>query len=43
MNTKNAYIIGERVYPLALLSVGVVFTFGWIGLLGYGFLVLIGY
>jgi hypothetical protein len=43
MLTKSASIIVERVYPLALLSVGLVFTFGWIGLLGYGFLALIGY
>jgi hypothetical protein len=43
MLTKNASIIGERIYPLALLFVGLVFTCGWIGLLGYGLLALIGY
>jgi hypothetical protein len=43
MLTRNADLVGERIYPLALLVVGVVFTFGWIGLLGYGLLFLIGY
>jgi hypothetical protein len=43
MLTKSAYLVRERIYPLALLFVGLVFTFGWIGLLGYGLLVLLGY
>ena len=43
MATRNAYLVQERIYPLVQLSVGVVFTFGCIGLLGYGLLALIGY
>jgi hypothetical protein len=43
MLTRNAYLVGERIYPLASLFVGVAFTFGSIGLLGYGLLILIGY
>ena len=43
MPTGNAYLSRERILPLASLFVALVFTFGWIGLLGYGLLVLIGY
>ena len=42
MLARNEYLVRERVYPLVQLSVGVVFTFGCIGLLGYGMLALIG-
>ena len=43
MLTKNAYLVQERIYPLAQLSAGIVFTFGCIGLLGYSILALMGY
>jgi hypothetical protein len=43
MPIKNAYLVQERIYPLTSLSVGIVFTFGCIGLLGYGLLVIMGY
>jgi hypothetical protein len=43
MAVKNAYLVQQRIYPLVLLSVGIVFTFGCIGLLGYGMLALMGY
>ena len=43
MLTRSAYLVRERVYPLASLCVGIVFTFGWIGLLGYGLLALMDY
>ena len=42
MPTKNAYLVQERIYSLVQLFVGLVFTFGCIGLLGYGLLVLLG-
>jgi predicted RND superfamily exporter protein len=43
MLTKNAYLVRERILPLASILVGLVFAFGWIGLLGYGLLVVMGY
>jgi hypothetical protein len=43
MAAKNAYLVQERLYPLVQLSVGVVFSFGCIGLLGYGLLAIMGY
>jgi hypothetical protein len=43
MPVKNAHLVQERIYPLVQLSVGVAFTFGCIGLLGYGMLALMGY
>jgi hypothetical protein len=43
MLTRNGYLVPERIYPLASLCVGIVFTFGCIGLLGYGMLALMGY
>jgi hypothetical protein len=43
MLTKNAYLVQERIYPLASLCVGILFTFGCIGLLGYGLLAIMGY
>ena len=43
MPTKNVYLVQERIYPLVQLFVGLVFTFGCIGLLGYGALALMGY
>lgn len=43
MLTRSAYLVRDRVYPLALLFAGLVFTVGWIGLLGYGLLSLLGY
>ncbi|HWS07695.1 MAG TPA: hypothetical protein VN362_07665 [Xanthobacteraceae bacterium] len=43
MVTRNAYPVRERIYPLALLFVGMTATLGGIGLLGYGLLALMGY
>jgi hypothetical protein len=43
MITRTAYSLRERVYPLAVLFVGLTATFGGIGLLGYGLLALMGY
>jgi hypothetical protein len=43
MITRAAYSVRERVYPLAVLFVGLMATFGGIGLLGYGLLALMGY
>ena len=43
MLTRNAYLVQARIYPLVQLCVGVVLTFGCIGLLGYGILALMGY
>ena len=43
MLTRNAYLVQERIYPLVQLSVAIVFTFGCIGLLGYGVLAIMGY
>ena len=43
MDTRNAYLIRERIYPLGQLFVGLVFTSGCIGLLGYGLLALMGH
>ena len=43
MLTRNAHLVRQQIYPLVQLSVGVVFTFGCIGLLGYGILALMGY
>jgi hypothetical protein len=40
MLTRSAYLVKDRVYPLALLFVGLVLTVGWIGFLGYGLLTL---
>ena len=33
----------DRVGPLAYLFVALVLTVGWIGLLGYGLLILLGF
>jgi hypothetical protein len=43
MVARNAYPVRERIYPLALLFVGMTATLGAIGLLGYGLLALMGY
>jgi hypothetical protein len=43
MITRTAYSVRERVYPLAVLFVGLTAAFGGIGLLGYGLLALMGY
>jgi hypothetical protein len=43
MLTRNAHLVRERIYPLGSLFVGIVFTFGCIGLLGYGMLALLGH
>jgi len=43
MLTRSASLARERIYPLALLFVGLVFVVGWIGLLGYGLLAVMGY
>jgi hypothetical protein len=43
MVTRNTYPVRERVYPLALLFMGLTAAFGGIGLLGYGLLALFGY
>ena len=42
MLTRNAHLVQERIYPLVQLFVGLVFTFGCIGLLGYGLLAIMG-
>ena len=43
MLTRTLYSVRGSVGPLAFLVVGLIFTVGWIGLLAYGFLALIGY
>jgi hypothetical protein len=43
MIIRNAYLVPQRIYPLVQLSVGIVFTFGCICLLGYGILAFMGY
>ena len=43
MLARNASLFCERLGPLTFLLVGFVLAVGWIGLLGYGFLALIGY
>jgi hypothetical protein len=43
MTTKNIYLVRKSVGPLAFLFVGLTLTVGWIGLLGYGLLALIGH
>ena len=43
MLTRNAYLVQQQIYPLVRLSAGIAFTFGCIGLLGYGMLALLGY
>jgi hypothetical protein len=43
MLARNTYLLGDRVGPLAYLSLALVLTVAWIGLLGYGLLVLLGH
>ena len=43
MLTRNAYLTREQFLPLASVFVGLVFMVGWIGLLGYGLLAIMGY
>jgi hypothetical protein len=43
MLARSLYLVGESVGPVAFLVVALIFTVGWIGLLAYGFLALIGY
>jgi hypothetical protein len=43
MLARGASMVYDRVGPLAFLFFGLVLTVGWMGLLGYGFLALIGY
>jgi hypothetical protein len=43
MIARSVSFVRESGGPLALLFVGLTLTAGWIGLLGYGFLRLIGY
>jgi|HubBroStandDraft_5_1064220.scaffolds.fasta_scaffold342722_2 hypothetical protein len=43
MVTRSAYSVRERVYPLALVFLGMTATVGAIGLLGFGLLALMGY
>jgi hypothetical protein len=43
MLARSVYLVRESVGPLAFLFVGLIFTVGWIGLLAYGFVALIGY
>ena len=43
MFTRNAYLVPQRIYPLVQLSAGIAFTFGFIGLVGYGLLAIMGY
>jgi len=38
---RSAYL--QRVYPLASLFLGLVFTVAWMALLGYGLLAILGY
>jgi hypothetical protein len=42
MLARSAYLVRERIYPLTLLFVGLVLTVGWLYLLGYGLLALMG-
>jgi hypothetical protein len=42
MLAKSVSLVREWIYPSVLL-VGLVLTVGWIGLLGYGVLALVGY
>ncbi len=43
MLARSASKVYDSVGPQAFLFIGLVLTVGWIGLLGYGFLALIGY
>jgi hypothetical protein len=43
MLARSASVVYDRVGPVPFLFAGLVLTVGWIGLLGYGFLALIGY
>ena len=43
MLARSACKVYDRVGPQTFLFLGLVLTVGWIGLLGYGFLALIGY
>ena len=43
MLKRNAYLARERILPRTSLIVALMFTFGWIGLLGYGLLLHVGY
>jgi hypothetical protein len=43
MLARSASKVYDRVGPQTFLFVGLILTVGWIGLLGYGFLALIGY
>ena len=40
---RSVSFVRESGGPLVLLFVGMTLTAGWIGLLGYGFLRLVGY
>jgi hypothetical protein len=42
MLARSTYLLGDRVGPLAYLLAVLVLTVSWIGLLGYGLLVLLG-
>ena len=43
MLARSASKVYDRVGPQTFLLVGLILTVGWIGLLGYGFLALMGY
>jgi hypothetical protein len=43
MLARSASKVYDRIGPQVFLFVGLVLTAGWIGLLGYGFLTLVGY
>jgi hypothetical protein len=43
MLARSASKVYGRIGPQVFLFVGLVLTAGWIGLLGYGFLALVGY
>ena len=40
---RSASKVYDRIGPQAFLFLGLGLTVGWIGLLGYGFLALVGY
>jgi hypothetical protein len=43
MLMRNASLVRERIYPLALLFAGLIVAVGSIGVLGYGLLALTGH
>ena len=43
MLTRSIHLFREQVAPVALLFAALAVTVGWIGLLGYGILALVGF